>query len=462
MTSRRPAREPFNAVDRAWLRMDEPDNLMIITGVMVFDRMDLGTLRRVIVQRLLGLKRFHQRVDRSGGKLAWVRVPDIDLDVHVQPLTLPAPGDKAALEATVSRMMATPLPDDRPLWRFFLVEDFDDKSVMISRLHHAMGDGVALMMVLLSLTDVERHPSGDSAASSPFAALLDEDLEIRAAGVELARGLMPEVINLMSRVSPAGGKRSLAKRARTAAGLSGALAGLTFKRADPRTPLKGPLRVDKRVAWSRPVALAEVKAIKSALGGTLNDILLTAMSGGIRRYLEGRGHPVEGLDIRAAVPVSLRTISQLADMGNRFGLVFLSLPIGIGDPRMRLAELCRRMEALKRSYEAPVALGVLHGMGCVPLGMQRLVQRIFGSKATAVVTNVPGPRQPLFLGGACIEDILFWVPQSGRLGIGISILSYHQRVRLGIATDAGLVPDPHVIAAAFDDELAAMRALCGA
>lgn len=462
MSDPRPSHEPFVPVDRAWLRMDEPDNLMVITGVMFFDRLDIESLRQVIRDRLLGVKRFGQRVGQHDDKLCWIDVPDIDLDEHVQTLTLESPGDQSALESTVSRLMSTPLPYDKPLWRFYLVEDYQGKSAMISRLHHAIGDGVALMMVLLSLTDLERQPEGATTSSSPFAALLHPDRAVRESGFESARELMPEVFKLMSRVSKAiGGRPPLAKRARTAAGLSGALAKLTLKGPDAKTPLKGPLSVTKRVAWSDVVDLATVKSIRSSLGGTINDVLVTAMSGGIRRYLEHREHPVEGLDIRAAVPVSLRRLSQLADMGNLFGLVFLALPVGIVDPRIRLAEVQKRMEALKGSYEAPVALGVLGGMGRVPLRIQRLVLRIFGMKATAVVTNVPGPRQPLYLGGSKIEDFLFWVPQSGRLGVGISILSYHDRVRLGVTTDAGLVPEPQRIVDAFHEELDAMRALAG-
>jgi WS/DGAT/MGAT family acyltransferase len=314
------------------------------------------------------------------------------------------------------------------------------------------------MMVLLSLTDMQPPAEVGESTPSPFAALFDPIRAVRDQAVEQAREIMPEVIDLMSRVSGGGARPSKAKMA---AGISGALATLTVRGADPKTPFKGPLVVEKRVAWSHLVTLDEIRKIKDELGGTINDILLTAMSGGLRHYLIGRNHTVDGLDLRAAVPVSLRKLDQLADMGNRFGLVFLSLPVGIAEPRARLAELRRRMAVLKRSYEAPVVLGVLHSMGLAPLPVQRLVERIFGTKATAVMTNVPGPRKTLYLGGATIEDFFFWVPQSGRLGLGISILSYAGQVRLGLATDAGLVPDPHGIIDAFHRELDAMRVLAG-
>jgi len=449
--------EPITPIDRAWLRMDEPDNLMVITGVMILERMDLATLRRVVAARLLHAKRFRQRLETRQARTQWLEVEDLELERHVLPLALDPPGDQAALEAAVGRLMAIALPHDEPLWRFYLVEDFAGKSVLISRLHHAMGDGVGLMMVLLSLTDTEPCPATDALTPSPFTALFDRSKAVREAAVEQARAIMPEVINLMSRI---GGARRRG-RTRVALGMSGALAKLSVKGRDLKTPLKGPLGCDKRVAWSAAVELEEIKAIQRGLGGTINDVLVAAMSGGLRRYLEGKHQPVDGCDIRAAMPVSLRRLDQLADMGNRFGLVFLSLPVGIAEPRARLAELRRRMEALKRSYEAPVVLAVLHGMGWAPKIVQRLVERMFGAKATAVLTNVPGPRSRLYLGGTTIEDMMFWVPQSGRLGLGISILSYAQRVRLSVATDAGLVPDPRLIIDGFHEELAAMRSLAG-
>ncbi|RMH15355.1 MAG: wax ester/triacylglycerol synthase family O-acyltransferase [Acidobacteria bacterium] len=451
-----PAVEPLRPVDRAWLRMDTPENLMIITGVMYFEpAMDLATLRRVLETRLLRVRRFRQRVvDGPGGRACWQEDPAFDVGRHLRPLELPPPGDETALQSVVGELMAQPLPHDEPLWRFYLVERYKGGSVLISRLHHAIGDGVALMMVLLSLTDLEPRPGAET-EDSPFSALMHDNHEVRHAAAERARDVLPEVIALMSR-SRAAADRA---RAKLLLRLSADFGRLVARLPDPKTPFKGRLGVNKRVSWSQPVSLGDVRAIKNAVGGTVNDVLLTAMSGALRRYLQRRRHPVDGLNLRAAMPVSLRKLDQLADLGNRFGLVFVSLPVGIDDPRARLAELKRRTEALKGSLEAAIALGFLHGMGHAPRAIQRLVERIFGSKATAVMTNVPGPRQTLYLGGRAIRDLLFWVPQSGRLGMGISILSYDGRVRLGIATDERLIPDPHAIADCFHHELDAMLEL---
>jgi WS/DGAT/MGAT family acyltransferase len=225
------------------------------------------------------------------------------------------------------------------------------------------------------------------------------------------------------------------------------------------TVFKGALGVPKRAAWSEPLPLQDVKIVGKGLEGTVNDVLLTAMAGGLRRYLLGRGEPVDGLDFRAIVPVNLRRPGTEDELGNKFGLVFLTLPIGIEDPGLRLHELKRRMDALKGTLEPPVVYGILTIIGGVPQAIQDLVVDIFETKGTAVMTNVIGPKEPLYLAGAPVEALMFWVPQSGRLGLGVSILSYAGEVWLGVMTDEGLVPDPEAIVAEFHtefDELLAM------
>jgi WS/DGAT/MGAT family acyltransferase len=228
---------------------------------------------------------------------------------------------------------------------------------------------------------------------------------------------------------------------------------------DPDTPFKGALGVRKVCAWSQPVSLQDVKAIGKVTGGTVNDVLLTAVSGALGRYLHTRGEPAGGLDFRAVVPVNLRPLDEKPKLGNAFGLVFLSLPVGIADPLDRLFELKKRMDGIKGTPEAIVSFGILAGIGVSTSQIQDIVVKIFGMKATAVMTNVPGPRQVRYLAGKPIDGIMFWVPQSGKLGLGVSIMSYNNEVLLGIATDAGLVPDPETIITAFHQEFESMMTL---
>ncbi len=440
--------------------MDDPTNLMMISGVLVFDgQLDVELLKRVIARRLLPVRRFGERVViSSSGRPSWQRV-EVDLDAHVQRLRLPGAGGDAELQEVVSDLMSRPLDPDRPLWCFHVIDNYQGGSALMGRLHHAIGDGIALVLVLLSLAD--RSPelataaieSEHGAALNPFTALFTHsrhDLEeVRAA----AEDLMPEGMKLL--LKPA---EALAQTSAWAKGLGSAeaLARLTLRLPDPATAFRGPLGVAKRAAWSAPIPLDGVRALAAALGATVNDLLLSAATGSLRRYLARRGAVAPNLSFRAAVPVNLRPLAGMADLGNHFGLVFLSLPVGIADPAARLAELRRRMQALKRSAEPLVTFRTLEALGRVPLAVQRAVVRVLATKATAVATNVPGPRHTLYLAGRAIRDIFFWVPQAGRVGLGISILSYAGRVRLGVGTDAGLVPDPQAIVEGFEAELEAM------
>jgi len=192
------------------------------------------------------------------------------------------------------------------------------------------------------------------------------------------------------------------------------------------------------------------------VNGTVNDVLLTALAGALRRYAEGRGQLADGLTVRALVPVNLRGPEELDRLGNRFGIVFLDLPVGVRDPYRRLLVLKRRMDDIKDSLDAPVTFGVLNVMGFAPTPIERQLGYFLAGKTTAIVTNVPGPREQLYLAGSPLRGCMFWVPAPAGLGLGISILSYRGEVTLGVAADAGLIPDPEAIVAAFQAELAEM------
>jgi diacylglycerol O-acyltransferase / wax synthase len=439
-------------VDAAWLRMDDPTNLMMVTGVLLIDgRLDPARLRKVVEERLLAFPRFRQRVEEPPfglGPPLWVTDDRFDLDAHLHHVALPAPGDKAALEAFVSDMLGTPLDATKPLWQLHLV-DHAGGSALVSRVHHCIADGIALIQVLLSLTDTSARPRRrrrdelpelDGGGSGP-PPLLRAGGWLAQAGFGLVRDPGQAV-----------------RLAGFGAGAAATLARLALLPPDPATSLKGRLGVIKRAAWSEPFQLAEVKAAGERVGGTINDVLVSAAAGALGRYLAARGDDVDGLDVRAAVPVNLRPLDEAYQLGNRFGLVFLALPLGIADPVARTAEVKRRMDELKSSLQPAVALGTLSAIGYLPGVFQPLPVGFFGSKATAVLTNVPGPRQRLFLAGKPLQRAMFWVPQSGRLGLGISILSYAGEVMVGVASDAGLVPDPQAIVDVFHLEVEALLA----
>jgi WS/DGAT/MGAT family acyltransferase len=165
-----------------------------------------------------------------------------------------------------------------------------------------------------------------------------------------------------------------------------------------------------------------------------------------------RGEQVDGLSLRATVPVNLRPLEHARKLGNHFGLVFLDLPVGLGNPIRRLEHVAECMKQLKNSRQAIVAYGLLAALGMTPSSVQELALELFSRKATAVATNVPGPQQPLYMAGSRIREMMFWVPQTGSIGIGLSILSYNGRVHFGLIADAKLIPDPHAVIQRFGAE----------
>jgi WS/DGAT/MGAT family acyltransferase len=248
------------------------------------------------------------------------------------------------------------------------------------------------------------------------------------------------------------------RAADAAARVAEGLRHLLLMSNEPESPFRGPLTGTKRAAWSRPIALERIKKIGRAHGGTVNDVLLAAVTGALRRYAISRGDDMAGREIRAIVPIALRAPSEMEALGNYFGLAFLELPIGAAEPRARLLAVEKRVARRKRSAEALLAYYILAMAGVATRAFESLVVRIFGAKTSLVVTNVPGPTAHRWLAGHRIETILFWVPQSAKVGVGVSLFSYAGEVWVAVATDAGLVPDPETIVGAFVEELDALEA----
>jgi len=313
--------------------------------------------------------------------------------------------------------MSEPLKRSLPLWKFYLVDNLQDGgSALVCLLHHAIADGIALMKILMNLTESPGHP-------------------------EQAK----EQKDVTLRVKPS----RFVDLARRSLGAVGVLSRGMVE-TEPETPFRGRLGVAKSAAVSRPIDLEDIKTARLATRSTVNDILMAALAGGLRRYiLREQGDIKDGTDVRAVVPVDLRRPND-TELGNRFGLIFMALPIGIACPKERLLEVKKRMTKLKGSPQAVMVLGLLAAVGAVPAELEKRVVTMFGSRATTVLTNVPGPKYPLTLAGEEIDSIMFWVPQSGGLGLGLSILSYAGKVRVGIVADSGLVKNPTALVEDFE------------
>lgn len=454
--------EEMSNVDTAWLRMELPNNLMMITGVFVFDQpLDFERFKTTLEQRFLRFDRFRQRVAETRRGYRWEADPHFDIANHVHHIALPAPGDRTALQDLVSDLMSTPLDFTKPLWQFHLVEGYQGGTAWICRLHHCVGDGISLMRVLLAMTDespdVVWQPPEEleetQRSRSPWRIITGPATAAIGATRRVTGAVVSGGIDLVSNPSQA------MDYARFGAETTMALGRLLLLPPDPKTIYKGPLEVPKRAAWSDPISLPKVKAIGRATGSTVNDVLLSAVAGALRRYAQTHSQEVDGLNVRGVIPVNLRQESAKVELGNHFGLVFLSLPLGIDDPLDRLFEVKRRMDELKGSQEAVVVFGILNAIGMAPGEIENLVITIFGAKATAVMTNLPGPRRQIYLAGASVREMMFWVPQSGHLGLGVSIFSYNDQVWLGVATDQSLTPDPETIVAYYSQEIDHLHAL---
>jgi diacylglycerol O-acyltransferase / wax synthase len=445
-------RVPMASIDAAWLGMEDPTNLMMVTGVLALaGPVDRKRLRLLLERRLKPFGRFHQRVvrPRSRGNLPhWEADEHFEIENHLSHVALPAPGGDGELRDMVSDLMSVPLDFSKPLWHMHVIDGYGDGSVVLTRVHHSIADGIALVRVMLSLTDESPNPKPIRAPKMESAPGFRLPLDWLPAAV--GRGL----VGSQELITNPGRALNIA---RTGAQGVYRLGRLVLLPPDPPTVFKGKLGRSKRAAWSEPVPLDDFKAIGKAFGATVNDVLVATATGALRRYMETRGQRTAGIAIRASVPVNLRPADQAHKMGNAFGLVFLTLPIGIADPARRLRAIKKEMDELKGSPEALVSFGVLSLMGLAPVEVEQVGLRFFGSKATAVLTNVPGPRQPLYMAGRKIDKVMFWVPQSGHMGLGISILSYAGGVMLGIATDAGLVPDPERIVDGFKVEFEALQ-----
>ncbi len=452
--------ERLSGVDRAWLLMDRPSNPMIVVGLIILaGKLAREQLRAIIAQRFLVFERFrcYPAADALGA--SWVPAPRFDLDEHVLTVSLPSAGGQPELETLVGELASTPFPPDRPLWTFHLVQNYQGGSAIVVRIHHCYADGIALMQVLLSLADragTRRRRSArrndPHAAAAPHGLIPGVVLGALRSGIGLidqGTGLLEQGIHYALHPGAA------TTLARDALGVAGELAHIGTMADDPSTSLKKPLSGIRRVAWAEPLSLEEVRTIAHVLGCTINDVLVSTLAGALGSYLEAQGESVSGVTLRATVPVDLRS-GDGADpvLGNRFGLVFVELPVGIRHPLERLYAVRAAMKSLKGSSQAFATLSLLAFVGNLPAPVEEPATALFSAKASLVASNLPGPREPLSLAGNPVSNVLFWVPQAGSIGTGVSMLSYNGQVQFGVSADQQLIPEParlvERVAAEFD------------
>jgi WS/DGAT/MGAT family acyltransferase len=482
--------ERMSKVDTAWLRMDSRANLMMILGVWILKpAITYEALCQRVSERLLKYPRFMQCAVEDSTGASWVPDAHFDLVHHVvreqlSPPAAPQAGGKRramdadtrparqasasqpaaaqALQQRVAELAVQPLDRNHPLWQFHLVEDHDGGSALIARIHHCIADGMALIAVMMSLVDggseppQRRNKKGEADEDDSLQAWLTQSMlkpltQLAVKALDTAGDSVAHTLGLLAepRKSLHDTVQGTLGLARLGGQVASDLAALALMPDDARTSLKAPPAATKAVAWCEPISLDEVKAVGKALGCSVNDVLLSCVAGALGAYLQQCGETVAGKEIRAMVPVNLRPLDQAWKLGNRFGLVPLVLPIGLDNPIERLLAVRARMQALKGSTQPLLAFGLLAVAGLLVKPAQELVLGLFSRKTTAVMTNVPGPASKLQFCDSTLEQTMFWVPQSGDIGVGVSILSYGGGVQFGLITDTAMCPEPERVIAQF-------------
>jgi WS/DGAT/MGAT family acyltransferase len=427
---------------------------MHVASTMVFEgpTPDYEDFTEHVLSRLHLVPRFRQRlrfVPFGQGRPVWVDDPHFNIGYHIRHTALPAPGDDAQLRTLAARLFSQRLDRSKPLWEMWLVDGLKGgRFALVGKSHHALVDGVSGVDISTVLFDLSADPpeqvERENWVPSPEptdAQLLAEALIERATSpAELIRGARALVRRPRQALDAAG----------EAFGAVGAMAGTSM--AAPASPFNVDIGPYRRFAWVNG-DLDQLKSVKNRLGGTVNDVVLAAVSGALGRYLRGRGHSTSGLELRAMVPISVRAEEEHGALGNRVSAMFAPLPIWCEDCAERMRIVTETMGDLKKSRQAAGA-DVLTGLADFApptiVGQAARLQsrqRLFN----LVVTNVPGPQFPLYLLGREMQATYPMVPLAQKQGVCVGIMSYNGQVNFGLVGDYDAMPGLDSLA----DDLAA-------
>ena len=447
----------LTGLDSSFLHLERDGTQMHVASTTLFEgpAPPYVEFRDHIESRLHLVPRFRQKirfVPFGQGRPVWVDDPHLNLAYHVRHTSLPEPGTEQQLRTLAARIFSQQLDRSKPLWEIWLIEGLKGgRFAIVGKTHHAMVDGVSGVDITTVLYDAEKEP--DEAPTPPEgwtpkpepndAELLAEALVERAIYPrEIARGL---------RWIVRGPRRALRKAA------DAAIAAGTFAWtgiAAPHSPFNFDIGAHRRFAWVR-ASLGDIKQVKNELGGTVNDVILTAVAGGIGRYMRSRGHSTEGLELRAMVPVSVRTAEQRGALGNQVTAMMASLPVWCEDPKRRMEIVRQSMGDLKQSKQAVGASLLTQLADFAPPTIAGQAARLQSRQRffNLVVTNIPGPQFPLYLMGRRMERVFPMVPLAKNQGVCIGIMSYDGQVNFGLIGDYDGMPDLDDLARDLEDSI---------
>ncbi|MYM67162.1 wax ester/triacylglycerol synthase family O-acyltransferase [Pseudoduganella sp. FT55W] len=400
--------------DYAWHRMDTEKNLMVINSILLFEGpVDMERLVSTIAHRLPNYPRFTQKVVQHRGRPHWVEDDNFDITRHIELERMEHDVARAELQDHLTRLAHLPLERGRPMWHMTVLDRVNGGHAIVFRVHHCITDGLGLVHVLNHLTDDNGlHGKTPSPVGHPHRAVAHN--KVCSAVV---RGI------------------SWLK-------IGAHVARLSVLWPDAHSEFKAPMTGAKQLVWLPPLEMERVRAMSKRMGVTLNDVWVAAVSGALRQYLGERGQRPDGRALRAAVTFNLREKANAFQLGNEFGLVAVDLPTNENSPVERLRKSSSRMTAIKRSHQPRATMAFLSIAGCLPTALQHFALNLFTSKGSVVLTNIEGPTSRRYLAGSRLTDLICWVPQAGKLGVGLAFISYAGQIQLALFVDTDLVPDP--------------------
>jgi diacylglycerol O-acyltransferase / wax synthase len=450
----------LTGLDSSFLHLERGGAHMHVASTTLFEgpAPPYTEFRDHIASRLHLVPRFRQRVrfvPGSLGRPVWVDDPHLNLDYHVRHTSLPAPGSEEQLRNLAARLFSQQLDRSKPLWELWLVEGLAEGGfAIVGKTHHAMVDGVSGVDITTVLFDLDREPDTEPVPAGAWAPEPEPSSSDLVAGAVIERVVSPREVYR--------GLRRIVRGPRRAAGraMDSALAAGTFARTGlgaPDTPFNVEIGPHRRFAWVS-ADLAELKQVKDAYGGTVNDVILAVVAGALGRYMMARGHATAGVEVRAMIPVSIRTPNQQGALGNRVSSMMAPLPVSIDDPVERLHHVSGVMGDLKASRQAIGATVMTQLTDFAPPTISSQAARLQSRQRffNLVITNVPGPQRPLYLMGRELLRVFPMVPLAKRQAVCVGIMSYNGQVNFGLIGDYDGMPDLDDLASDLQASLAEM------
>ena len=448
----------LSPLDTAFLRLEGEHTSLHVAAIAIFDgpAPSYSEIAANIEAKLPYVPRWRQRLHDaplSLGRPRWVDYPDFDLSYHVRHTALPPPGSDEQLRNTVGRLMSQRLDRGKPLWELWIVDGLtDDRWAIVTKVHHSLVDGIAGTDIMAVIFDSEPNPAPATSApevlASPEPSRLTFLADATAAFTRAGIGVVDAAARAVRH--PGGAVRSLLTAARGVAGFAELVSpGAT-------TSLTGDLGTARIWTHAR-LSLDDVRLVRHAFGGTVNDVVLSAVAGGFRDLLVSRGETPDERGLRTLVPVSVRTRDERGRTDNRVSAMIAELPVAEADPVARLQAMRRRLDRLKGSGERQAGQLVTELATLAPPALTSVVLsglfRVPQWVLATVTTNVPGPPNPLYAGGRALRELYPYVPIADRLRIGVAIMSYEGTLYVGITADRDSSPDVEILAAGIEDGL---------